>query len=240
MYKMLRTTILITFGMFIIGIIGGCSDDSPEVVTDPSNPTTGRGTPRRIDEGPPHMILTAVDPAPGGWEIPPNTQFSLIFDRAVVAVTVNGVAATGADLNWTVSLTLQEGEVLTLNVGWTNRDGSPGATVTGPYTVKVPGTPPRITRWTVADGDADVDPVPINQGGLRYDFDEPIIGTIKLTDEAGADLNWIATVAGRTATLTPVAGQELANEATYKVEIDVQNGGGNRFRATITFITKPK
>ena len=81
-YKILNTTILITFGMFIIGIIGGCSDDSPEVVTDPSNPTTSRGTPPRIDEGPPHMILTAVDPAPGGWEIPPNTQFSLNFDRA--------------------------------------------------------------------------------------------------------------------------------------------------------------
>ena len=78
--------------------------------------------------------------------------------------------------------------------------------MTGPYTVKVPGTPPRITRWTVADGDADVAPASINQDGLRYDFDEPIIGTIKLTDEAGADLNWIATVAGRTATLTPIAG----------------------------------
>ena len=124
MHRMLRTAILITFGMFIIGIIGGCGDESPEMVKDPSNPTTSRGTPPRIDEGPPHMILTAVDPAPGGWEIPPNTQFSLNFDRVVVAVTVNGVAATGSGTNWTVSLTLQEGEGQTLNVSWTNRDGS--------------------------------------------------------------------------------------------------------------------
>ena len=238
MHKLLRVGILVTFGMLIICIIGGCGDDDPpEEVVEP---------PQFEDDIPPHTGPPfLVSPAPGAV-VPPNTEFSLTFEQGavgvkdVVAVTVNGVAATRAGDHWTVSLTLQEGEVLTLNVGWTNRDGSPGATVTGPYTVKVPGTPPRITRWTVADGDADVDPVPINQGGLRYDFDEPIIGTIKLTDEAGADLNWIATVAGRTATLTPVAGQELANEATYKVEIDVQNGGGNRFRATITFITKPK
>ena len=251
MHRILKTTILITFGMLTIGIFGGCGDDSPEMVTDPlqsddtdpSNPTTRRATPPRIDDAPPQPVLPFnVTPAPGA-EIPPNTEFSLTFDQGavgvkdVVAVTVNGVAATGSGLNWIVSLTLQEGEVLTLNVGWTNRDGSPGATVTGPYTVKVPGTPPRITRWPVADGDADVDPVPINQGGLRFDFDEPVTGTIKLTDEAGADLNWIATVAGRTATLTPIAGQELVNETTYKIEINVQDAKGNRFRATITFVT---
>ena len=117
-----------------------------------------------------HLTQT---PIPGescsGCVNSPNTEFSLTFDQGavgvkdVVAVTVNGVAATRAGDHWTVSLTLQQGEVLTLNVGWTNRDGSPGATVTGPYTVKVPGAPPRITRWTVADGDADVDPAPINQ-----------------------------------------------------------------------------
>ena len=58
--------------------------------------------------------------------------------------------------------------------------------------------------------------------------DEDVAGSIKLTDEAGADLNWIATVAGQTATLTAVAGQELVNETTYKVEIDVHDGGGNQ------------
>ena len=238
MHKLLRTAILITFGMLIICIIGGCGDDGPpEEVVEPTQVE---------DDIPPHTGPSfQVSPAPGAV-IPPNPEFSLTFEQGavgvkdVVAVAVNGVAATGSGLNWTVSLTLQEGEVLTLNVGWTNRDGSPGATVTGPYTVKVPGTPPRITRWTVADGDADVDPAPINQGGLRYDFDEPITGTIKLIDEVGADLNWIATVAGRTATLTPIAGQKLANETTYKVEIDVQNGTDDRLQITITFLTKPK
>ena len=198
--------------------------------------------PQFEDDIPPHTgPLVVVDPSPGSAPIPPHTQFSLTFENpAVVAVTVNGVAATKAGDHWTVSLTLQEGDGQTLNVGWTNRDGSPGASRAGPYTVKVPGTPPRITRWTVADGDADVDPVPINQGGLRFDFDEPVTGTIKLTDEAGADLNWIATVAGQTATLTPIAGQELANETIYKVEIDVHDGAGDRLQITISFVTKPK
>ena len=224
----------------MICTIGGCGDDSPEVVTDPSNPTTSRGTPPRIDVGPPHEILGAVDPAPG-QEIAPNTQFSLIFDQAVVAVTVNGTAATGAGLNWTASLMLQEGDGQTLDIRWTNRDGSSESRAMGPYTVRAPDTtPPRITGGTVADGTVNVDPAPINAGGFRFDFDEAVTGIIMLTDEAGADLNWIATVGGQTATLTAVAGQELINETTYKIEIDIDDAAGNQTQATITFVTKPK
>ena len=70
--------------------------------------------------------------------------------------------------------------------------------------------------------------------------DEDITGTVKLTDEAGADLNWFGTVWGQTATLTAVAGQEMVNETTYKIKIDVQDGAGNALRTTITFVTKPK
>ena len=177
---------------------------------------------------------------------PPNTQFSLTFEEAAVAATVNGVAATGAGHNWTVSLTLPEGDGQILNVSWTNRDGSSGVQMVGPYTVRVPDTtPPSITDGTVDDGTVDVDPAPINAGGFRFDFSEDITGSIKLTDEAGADLNWIAEVAGQTATLTAVAGQEVAeqeliNETTYKIEIDIDDAAGNRTQAAITFVTKPK
>ena len=97
-----------------------------------------------------------------------------------------------------------------------------------------------IASGTVADGDADVDPAPVNAGGFRFDFDEAVTGSIKLTDEAGADLNWIANVGGQTATLTAVAGQEIANETTYKIEIDVQDGAGNATTTTITFVTEVK
>ena len=240
MRKLLRTTILITFGMFIICIINGCGDDSPEEVTDPSDPTTSGTTPPRTGVGPPHEILGSVDPAPGA-EIPPNTQFSLTFDGTVAAVTVNGTAATGSGLNWTASLTLQEGDGQTLDIRWTNRDGSSESRAMGPYTVRAPDTtPPRITGGTVADGTVNVDPAPINAGGFRFDFDEAVTGSVKLTDEAGADLNWIASVAGQTAMLTPVAGQEMVNETTYKIEIDIDDGAGNRLEMTITFVTKPK
>ena len=240
MQKFLGAGILITFGMFIICIIGGCGEDSPEVVTNPSNPTTSRATPLR-DVGPPPTVSPfVVDPSPGGAPIPPNTQFSLTFEQAVDAVAVNGIAATGSGRNWTASPTLLQGDGQTLNVTWTNRDGSSGSQAVGPYTVRVPDTtPPRITSGTVADGTVDVDPAPLN-AGIRFDFDEPVTGTIKLTDEAGADLNWIANVAGQTAVLTPVAGQELVNETTYKIKIDVHDGAGNPLQTTITFVTKPK
>ena len=101
-------------------------------------------------------------------------------------------------------------------------------------------TPPRITGGTVTDGTVNVDPAPLNAGGIEFTLDEAVAGTIKLTDEAGADLNWIGAVAGQTAWLTAVAGQELVNETTYKIEIDVHDGDGNPLQTTITFVTKPK
>ena len=247
MHKLLTAGLLITFGTLIICIIGGCGDDSPEVVTDPSqsddtdlsNPTTSRGTSPRTDDGPPGTILCAVTPPSG--EIAPNTEFSLNFCQDVVAVTVNGAAATGSGLNWTISLTLLQGDDHNLAVLWTNPDGSSSSQPMGPYTVRVPDTtPPRITSGTVADGAVDVDPALINAGGLQFGFNEAVAGSIKLTDEAGADLNWITALAGQTAMLTAIAGQELVNETTYKIKIDVHDGAGNPLQTTITFVTKPK
>ena len=100
--------------------------------------------------------------------------------------------------------------------------------------------PAEIRHGTVSDGEVDVDPAPINAGGFRFDFDEDVTGTLRLTDKVGIDLNWIAHVAGTTATLTAAAGQELVNETTYKIEINVQDSGGLRTEVTITFVTRPK
>ena len=249
MHRMLRTAILITFGILIICIIGGCGDDPPEGVTDPSqsddtdpsNPTTSGGTPRQIDVAPqPPTIPFHVTPGPGS-DIPPNAQFSLTFNQAVVAVTVNGVAATGFGRNWSVSLTLLQGDGHRLDVRWTNRDGSYDSQGAGPYIVRLRDTtPPSITGGTVADGAVNVDPALINAGGLQFNFHEAVAGSIKLTDEVGTDLHWQASIAGQTATLTAIAGQELVNETTYKIEIDVHDGSGNPLQTTITFVTKPK
>ena len=213
--------------------------ESDDNVTDPSNPTTIRVTPPSTGAGPPPATVVSVNP-PLGATLPSNQQFSLTFDQGVTAATVNGAAATGSGLNWTAAPTLTEGSA-TLNVEWTNRDGSTSSQAVGPYVIRNPDvTPPVIVSGTVDDGTSDVDPAAINASGFRFDFNEAVTGVVKLTDEAGADLNWIANVVGQTATLTPVAGQELANETTYKIEIDVQDGAGNRTRTTITFVTKPK
>ncbi len=237
MHRLLRASILIMFGILIIGIISGCTDDAPteDVVALPPL--------EEADVDPLSTTYVVIDPLPrGNIVIPQCIEFTLTFNEEVVAVTVNETPATGSGLNWEwFGGSLSEGTSI-LKIMWTNRDGSKDFAEAGPYHVVsgCPGEPPVITSGTVFDGDADVDPAPINAGGFRFDFDEDVTGTIKLTDEAGADLNWIANVAGQTATLTAVAGQELANETTYKIEIDVKDGAGNRVQGTITFVTKPK
>ena len=181
-----------------------------------------------------------VDPVPGSG-ILTETQFTLSFDQEVAAVWGNDIAAVGSGRNWRVVPYLPYGPV-SLNIKWVNRDGSTDTVEVGPYDVysHPQPVPAEITHGTVFDGEVDVDPAPINADGFRFDFDEPVTGTIKLTDEAGVDLNWIGNVAGTAATLTAVAGQELANETTYKIDINVQDSGGLRTEVTITFVTKPK
>ena len=187
-----------------------------------------------------------VTPAPGAV-IPLNQQIWLYFDEPVTEVMVNGASTSVTGIFdskiasfWMVSPALGEGLVM-LNIEWTNRNGTTGSQAVGPYIIKnLDATAPSITRGTVANGQAGVNPALINASGLQYEFDEVVTGSIKLTDEVGTDLNWSGSVAGQTATLTPIAGQEITNETTYKIEIDIQDGAGNPLKVTITFVTKPK
>ena len=227
MHRLLTTGLLITLGMLIFNSISGCAEDDP---------------PEKIIQSP-RATKVEVDPAPPSEVDEDRTEFILRFNQGVVAVTVNGTAATSSGQHWSVwsyQLPLKQG-LHHLDIKWKNRDGSTGSQSVGPYDfLHVHHVPPSLMGGTVADGAADVDPAPINANGFRFDFDEDVTGTIKLTDEAGADLNWIGSVAGQTATLTAVAGQELLNGTTYKIEIDVKDGAGNGLQATITFVTKPK
>ena len=228
MHRLLRAGILSTFGLFIICIISGCADDAPTEDVDHA-PSIPRAHTVKVDPDPRRLVC-------------PHTQFVLDLYVGVAAVNVNNIPATGAGRNWMVMPGLEVGTAR-LNIEWINRDGSRGAKTIGPYVVLAGPDALEslaITRGTVRNGEDDVNPAPINASGLLFFFGEPVTGAIKLTDEACADLNWTGTVDDRTAALTPVAGQELANNTVYKVEIDVQDGGGKRFRATITFVTKPK
>ena len=188
-------------------------------------------------------VTVMVDPAPGPHSyIIHGQELTLRFSVEVLSAKVNGMSAEGSGRDWRVwSSHVPQGEVEFLSIEWINRDGSAEAIRVGPYFVgDIQFSDPAIASGTVADGATDVDPAPINAGGFRFDFDEDVTGTIKLTDEAGVDLNWIGNVVGQTATLTAVAGQELLNGTTYKIEIDVQDGAGNPLRTTITFVTKAK
>ena len=201
----------------------------------PSNPLPPPSNPSL----PPPATDVQVSPVSGS-AISPDQWFVLTFNGDVVAATINGFSAIGSGLNWRASPALTSGSVF-LNVEWTNRDGSTSSKAIGPYNVREPDrTPPRIVGGTVVNGEDKVNPIPINVGGFRFDFDEPVTGIIKLVDNSGIDLNWIANVAGRTATLTAIAGQELRLESTYFIEIDVRDAAGNPSQIGIVFFTDIK
>ena len=211
----------------------------PVLPTNPPPSNLPSPPPVKEDVGPPPATDVQVSPVPG-TTIVPNPRFVLTFDQSIIAATVNRFSATGFGLSWRAFPTLTGGSVF-LNVEWTNQDGSTGSKVVGPYTVREPDiTPPRIVGGTVANGEIKVNPGSINAGGFRYDFDERVTGSIKLVDAAGIDLNWIASVAGQTATLTRVAEQALLLGSTYFIEIDVRDTAGNPSQIRIAFITHIK
>ena len=230
-WGVLALIISIMFVAFMVTGCGGNDDDDDDTGTGDTG-DTGEDLP------PP---ATSVQVTPPGGTVPSNQTFTLVFDQGIESATVNGAAAQGSGKNWTASPALSEGDGVMLNIAWKNKDGSDNSSTAGPYTVDDPDTEaPKITGGTITDGAADVDPAPINAGTLEITFDEDVTGSVELQDEAGANLNWIGAVAGSAAVLTPVAGQELANETTYKVVLAVQDGAGNKTDATLTFVTKPK
>ena len=215
---------------------------SPPQPTLPTNPPLSNlpsPPPVEEDAGPPPATDVEVSPVPG-TTILPDPRFVLTFDQSIIAATVNRFSATGFGLSWRVFPTLAVGSVF-LNVEWTNQDGSTGSKVVGPYAVREPDTtPPRIVNGTVANGEIKVNPGLINGGGFRYDFDEPVTGSIKLLDVSGIALNWIASVAGQTATLARATGQQLLPASTYFIEINVQDAAGNPSQIRIVFVTDIK
>ncbi|MCZ6675884.1 MAG: hypothetical protein O7E52_01415, partial [Candidatus Poribacteria bacterium] len=217
---------------------GDDDDDDSEPSGEPGEPSGGEpGEPQ-----PPSATSVQADVA-AGTEVPPNQSFNLTFDEAVDAASIGGTPATGGGKNWSGTTGLTPGaQNVTLVVTWTNKDGSSGNGNIGPFSVAAEADvmAPVIVTGTLANAAQNVDPAPINAGGFRFDFDEQVTGTIELQDAAGANLNWTANVGGTTATLTVVAGQELANETEYKIVISVTDGSNNAFSETITFTTKPK
>ena len=171
MCKLLGVGIRVTFGMLIIAIISGCTDDSPtkEVVAPP--PLEEEDADHSYSVPIAHTVEVVPD---ARFPILSDTQFALKFDAGVDAANMNHMPATGAGRFWTARPGLELGTVW-LQIEWINRDGSLRSQNVGPYMVVACGEmqePPAMTGGTVIDGAIDVDPVPINAGG------EPLQTTI--------------------------------------------------------------
>ena len=97
--------------------------------------------------------------------------------------------------------------------------------------------PPFVTGGNISDGDEDVDPAEINEGGIEITFSEKVHGFIALHTEWGDNIGWIGSVEGATATLELVAGKEIGNEATYVITGRVFDSARNELTFEITFTT---
>ncbi|RKU18181.1 hypothetical protein C6503_09930 [Candidatus Poribacteria bacterium] len=217
MAKMFRTFALVLAALFALSLMVGCGggeDDTEEAAA---------------------AEFSSANPA-GGSEIAANAQITLTFSSDPGDVTANGAAATGSGKTRIVAGPFPEG-ALTLNISWTNGDGS----TTLSYTVKAAdNTAPEVTGGTVKDGAEDVDPAPLNEDGIEVTFSEDVSGNIALQTEAGDDVGWIGKVEGTKGTLDPVAGKEIGNETTYVIKGKVADAAGNETEVSVTFTTKGK
>ena len=103
---------------------------------------------------------------------------------------------------------------------------------------------PVIVAGTIADGENNVNPEPINAGGVRFDFNEPLkLHKIDILHD-GKSLWWIGAGISegvtQTLRLTPVAGQELQFDTEYVIKIYVQDLACQGFRFKIRFRTMPE
>ena len=213
MHKFFRTLALIMAAMVVSYVVGCGGGDE-----------TG-------DAGPPPATSVTADPADGST-VPQNATISLVFDQAVESVDTAG--AQGSGKNWTVPV------AASLNVAWTNKDGTTGSQ-TFSYTLVAPDTaPPKITGGNVTNGAKDVDPAPLNADKIQITFDENVSGTAELNFEDNTSAGWQGAVTGMNAELTPVAGKELANSVTYVIVLNVTDAAGNKASFNVEFTTKAK
>ena len=212
MQKLFRTLALVMTAMLVSYVVGCGGGETPTDTPDPG-------------------VITGVDPADGS-SVPENATVAITFDNAVESVDTAGAAGSGK--NWTVPV------AASLNVTWTNRDGTTGSqTLT--YTLIPPdNTPPEITGGNVSNGAKDVDPGPLNADKIQITFNENVTGSAELNFEDNTSAGWQGAVTGKNAELTPVAGKELANSVTYVVVLNVTDAAGNKAEYKVEFTTKAK
>ena len=131
----------------------------------------------------------------------------------------------------------------TLNIGWTNKDGSAGAGASVALTIQAEAdtTAPAIDSSTVSNNDKDVDPAGLNTDGISITFSEDVTaGDISISIEGGDALNWLADWSANSVTIVPAKGAELGNETSYEISVSTEDGSANKLDATISFVTRGK
>jgi len=191
--------------------------------------------------------VTGTVPATGG-KIAANGALIINFDNGknidAAGVTVNGSAAVlaGNQATWNATGLTPGGT--TLNVAWTNTDGTAGAASVAVTVEAEDNTAPTVKDGTVKNGAKDVDPGPINESGkLEVTFSEAVVkGEASLGVDGGDALGTQAEWAADKLTLSLNAGVALANETTYVILIKgVKDAAGNAMaEAKISFTTKGK
>ena len=149
----------------------------------------------------------------------------LYFDKEPLAVAVNDTAARveGKRAFWCFPHPPPQEEEL-LHIEWTNPDGTPNVGDHIRVTVRhFQFDEPELAAAPVMDGAADVDPDPLNRGGIRFDFNKPVIGVkAKLLTEDDEDLGWEAVWDDQTVIFYPGAnGKFLENGRRYVVQMVV-------------------
>ena len=232
MQKLLRTLAVIMAAMLVVFMVGCGGDEDGEEEGEEEGPAAPSAT-------------TATTSPAAGSEVAPNASLTITLDEAVDAVTVNGTAATGSGKTWTLNLAglnLPAGSA-TLNIGWTNKDGTAGAGASVALTIQAEAdtTAPTIDSSSVSNNDKDVDPAGLNTDGISITFSEDVKeGDISISIEGGDALNWLAEWSANSVTIVPAKGAELGNETTYEISVSTEDGAGNKLDSTISFTTKGK
>ena len=188
------------------------------------------------------QLATAIEITPSN---PPSITVGRTLRLTATVRDPQNYPIAAARVNWSSSntsvATVSSAGLLTARGDGRTTIRASAGRLSDSVSIIVPDTTgPSIVTATVSNGDLKVDVSQSNADGFKFDFNESIVGIIKLTDEGGKDLNWIANVSGRTATLATGSGRRLGGETTYKIEIDVRDGANNRTRQTITFVTDIK
>ena len=224
----MRVRWLVCIGLFVLPCFGlvGCEDeDSVSSVEGEAAPASSVEIVLEdsVERGVAELVKTIPASGEDAAELLPLV---LYFDKEPLAVTVNGTAARiqGNRALWCFpNPTEKLGDQL-FHLEWTNPDGSPnvGAHIRLRL-VNADFPEPEIVTGSVANGAADVDPDPLNRGGIRFDFDQSVIGLkSKLVTEDGEDLGWEAVSDDQTVIFRPGAnGKLLENGRRYIIQISV-------------------